>query len=630
MTKTPYLRRLLGLGAVLFVILFGLGTRLVFLQVFLHDRYRKIADSNTQSLSVREPRRGDILDANGNPIAVSIPVKRVIANPVLLGKHYVEIGRQLAPLLSYSEAELIQRLRPTVVRTNESGQPVTNQYVDLKRKLTLDQWQQVTQCMATLKLSVDESTLSRNEKPFYRALRHQSISAVNDEQRLYPNKSLAAHVVGFVQDNETNFNGTILSELVGRDGIEARLDSKLKGVRGWRITETDRRRREILTGREQEVEARPGLNVVLTLDLVIQNIVETEIAEALKKHGAVSVSSLVVRPATGEILAMATLPNYDPNQPGKSPPEFLRNRIISDQVEPGSTFKIVVVSAALNESLVTLTDSFDCENGHFWFQKTLLHDHEPYGVLTVQNIITKSSNIGAAKIGLRLGEDRLYEYIRAFGFGTRTEVPLGGEISGTVHPVRLWDRLTISRIPMGHAIAVTPLQMMMAMCAIANGGKLMRPMLVNRLQDANGHVFAQYEPQMVRQVIGPEASQEMVTALKTVVSKEGTAVKAALEHYTVAGKTGTAQKAGNGHYLAGKYVSSFIGFFPADDPQVCISVVLDDPKQGYYGGQTAAPAFRRIAEQVASYLKIKPDVEEVAPDSGVSLANTKTATPAND
>src|SRR5438552_3877660 len=168
---------------------------------------------------------------------------------------------------------------------------------------------------------------------------------------------------------------------------------------------------------------------------------------------------------------------------------------------------------------------------------------------------------------------------------------------------------------MGQGIAVTPLQMMMAMCTIANGGKLMRPMLVNRLQDASGHVFAQYEPQVVRQVIRPEAAQNMVEALKTVVSKEGTAPKAALEHYTVAGKTGTAQKAGNGHYLPGKYVASFIGFFPADDPQVCISVVLDDPKQGYYGGQTAAPAFRRIAEQVASYLKIKPDVEEGAPDS---------------
>ncbi|HMC26789.1 MAG TPA: penicillin-binding protein 2, partial [Verrucomicrobiae bacterium] len=462
-------------------------------------------------------------------------------------------------------------------------------------------------------------------KPFYRSLRQQAIFSVNDEQRLYPNKSLAAHVVGFVQDNETNFNGTILSELVGRDGIEARLDAKLKGVRGWRITEKDRRRDEILTGREQEVEARPGLNVVLTLDLVIQNIVETEIAEAMKKHGTVSVSSIIARPQTGEILAMATLPNYDPNQPGKSPPDFLRNRIISDQVEPGSTFKIVVVSAALNENLVKLTDSFDCEHGQFWFQKTLLRDHEPYGVLSVEDIITKSSNIGAAKIGLRLGEERLYEYIRGFGFGSRTEVPLGGEIAGTVHPVARWDRLTISRIPMGQGIAVTPLQMMMAMCTIANGGKLMRPMMVNRLQDANGHVFAQYEPQVVRQVIGPDAAQNMVAALKAVVCEGGTAPKAALEHYTVAGKTGTAQKAGNGHYLPGKYVASFIGFFPADDPQVCISVVLDEPKHGYYGGQTAAPVFRRIAEQVASYLKIKPDVEDAAPDPGVSLANTKPA-----
>ena len=612
MIDSKYSRRLIGLAILLFVIFAGLATRLVFLQVFLHDHYRKIADGQTLSLTVREPRRGDILDANGNPLAISLPVKRVIANPAFMGPHYAEIGRSLAPLLGYNEVELVQKLRPTL-RTNESGLLVTNQFVDLKRKLSSEQWQQVTQAMATLPFGIDESKITRTNRPFYRALRQQSITALEDQKRFYPNTNLAAHVVGFAQESETNFNGLFISELRGRDGIEAWWDEKLRGVRGWRITEKDRRRHEILTGREQEVEARPGLNVVLTVDLVIQNIVETELAEAVKKHTPASASAMVVRPRTGEILAMATLPNYSPNNPGRFSPDCLRNRIISDVVEPGSTFKIVVVSGALNEGIVSLTDTFDCENGHFFFQGKTLRDHEPYGVLTVEGIITKSSNIGAAKIGLRLGEDKLYQYIRDFGFGTRSEVTLGGEVRGIVHPVKRWDKLMISRIPMGQAISVTSLQMMMAMCAIANGGKLMRPMLVSRLEDSSGNIFAEYEPQVVRHVIRSETARQMVTALKTVVSKEGTAVKANLEQYTVAGKTGTAQKAGGGHYLPGKYVASFIGFFPADDPEMCISVVLDEPKGGYYGGQTAAPIWRNIAEQTANYLKIKPDREE--PDS---------------
>jgi cell division protein FtsI/penicillin-binding protein 2 len=617
-------RRLCALGLVLFGVFVGLGVRLVFLQVFLHDRYRKIADSNTQSLSVRDPRRGDILDRNGNPLATSLPVKRVLANPSFMGPHYVEVARRLAPLLSYKEDDLVKRLRPTVIRTNQSGVLVTNQNVDLRRKLTIEQWQQVTQAMATLRLNVDETRLSPAQRGFYRALRHNSIVPADDQQRFYPNKTLASHVVGFAQDTETNFNGTIvLRDLVGRDGIEAWLDPKLRGVRGWRITETDRKKREILTGREQEVDARPGLNVVLTLDLVAQHIVETELAELMINHSPVSASAMVVRPRTGEILAMATLPNYDPNRPGDFPMDHLRNRIISDTVEPGSTFKIVVVSAALNEHLVALTDTFDCEQGHWVFQNKVLHDHEPYGVLSVESIITRSSNIGAAKIGLRLGQERLYDYIRAFGFGTRSDIALGGELRGTVHPVHEWDGLTISRIPMGQGITVTPLQMIMAMCVIANNGKLMRPMLVSRLQDSTGTVFAQYEPQLIRQVIAPEAARAMVTALKTVVSKEGTAPKAVMDRYTVAGKTGTAQKAGGGHYLPGKYVSSFIGFFPTDDPEICISVVVDEPKYGYYGGQTAAPVFKAIGQQIASYLKIKPDREDAGADP-VSLVNAKT------
>jgi cell division protein FtsI/penicillin-binding protein 2 len=316
----------------------------------------------------------------------------------------------------------------------------------------------------------------------------------------------------------------------------------------------------------------------------------------------------MVRPRTGEILAMATLPNFDPNEPGHSPMDALRNRVISDTAEPGSTFKIVVVTAGLNENVVSLNNVFDCEEGHFSYAGRMLHDHEPFGLLTVERIITKSSNIGAAKIGIKLGDDKLYEYIQRFGFGARTGIPLPGEVAGTVHPLKNWSKVSIAQIPMGQGVTVTPLQMVMAMSALANHGVLMRPMLVDRLEDASGKVIVKYKPQPVRQVAGPETIREMVTALKTVVTRDGTAVQGGLEHYTVAGKTGTAQKVEHGQYVQ-KFYSSFIGFFPADNPEICISVVMDEPRDSHYGGVVAAPVFHAIAERAANYLNLKPDIE---------------------
>jgi cell division protein FtsI/penicillin-binding protein 2 len=230
--------------------------------------------------------------------------------------------------------------------------------------------------------------------------------------------------------------------------------------------------------------------------------------------------------------------------------------------------------------------------------------------LTVQQIIMKSSNIGAAKVGIKMGEDRLYNYISNYGFGSRTGLPLPGEVVGINRPVKNWSKVSVAQIPMGQGIAVTRLQMAMAMCAIANDGVLMRPMLINRLEDSDGNTVVRYSPQSVRRIISDEAAKDTVEALKTVVSAEGTAAKAAMEHYTVAGKTGTAQKVEDGRYVHGKYISSFIGFFPADNPELCISIVLDEPKEGYYGGQVAGPVFREIAERTANYLNIKPDIED--------------------
>ncbi len=601
----------------------GLGYRLVDLQWLRHDELAALAQQNTGLQYFREPRRGSILDAHGNLLATSIFVKTVCADPVLIGNQRAVVAHTLAPLLHLNEADLYQRLLPRA-RQNDKGEMVTNRYVVLRRKVRDETWQEIQLAMSRLGVGPDEAGWTKDQRAFYHNLRTQAIfpGPVEDQLRVYPNGSLAAHVLGFVNTDELSVGGQPVLETSGQDGVELSLNSSLSGVPGWRVTEMDRRRQELASLRDQDVTPRDGYNVALTIDGVIQHIVETALTNALAKHTPISITGIVIRPQTGEILAMATLPNFDPNNPGASPADARRDRVISDIMEPGSTFKIVVVSGALNDGVVQLNDTFDCDHGHFAYAGRILHDHEPFDLLTTEGIITKSSNIGAAKIGIRLGEDRLYDYAWDFGFGERTGIPLPGEVSGILHPVNDWSKVSIAQIPMGQGVAVTRLQMAMAMCAVANGGRLMQPMLVSRLMDRNGDVVAQYAPQMIRQVISPATDKLMIEALKTVVSPDGTAPDAAMKDYVVAGKTGTAQKAGPGGYLPGKYFASFIGFFPADNPQLCISIVMDDPKEGYYGGQVCGPIFKEIAERCASYLNIPSEQNLPDPDAPPPLVAT--------
>jgi cell division protein FtsI/penicillin-binding protein 2 len=627
------LRHLFVFAVLAGLALTGLGVRLYVVQVVRHEHYKEIVDDNTRRTVLKQPRRGDLLDADGLVLATSVPVKRVLADPSLIHPNQELVARAVAPLLSMSEAEVVHALR--LFRTNDAGAVVTNKFVDFKRKLTFDQWLQVTQALREVSFGMDESRWTKREQRYYEALRSRGVYGVDDYQRVYPGGRLASHVLGYVQEAERFYTNSASRastvEMSGIYGTEHWLDAKLRGMRGWRVTETDSRRREVVVFRDQDVDPRAGLHAKLTIDSFIQQVVEEQLAEAMKKFHAKGVCAIVVRPRTGEILALANLPDFDPNFPGQSDDNSRRNRVIADVHEPGSTFKIVVVSAGLNEQTVTLNDVFDCENGRWQFKGKPLHDHDGgFPSLTVEGIITKSSNIGSAKIAVyRLGEEKLYNYVTSFGFGRRTGITLDGEVSGLLKPWQKWDGVAVSRIPMGQSVATTPLQMVMAMSAIANEGRLMRPMLIDSLVGADGEVFAKFQPQVVRQVIEPRAAQQMVKALKTVPTKKGTAEKAALEHYTVAGKTGTAQvSGGKAGYLHGKYVSSFIGFFPADNPEVCISVLLDEPdiKKGYYGGQTAAPYFKAIAEQVANYLKIKPDRND---SLGETLVGGTNAAPAN-
>ncbi len=353
----------------------------------------------------------------------------------------------------------------------------------------------------------------------------------------------------------------------------------------------------------------------------LQNIVETELDVAVKQYHPKSAVVILMRPQTGEILALANRPNYDPNNFAGAKPEDMKNHAIMDMVEPGSIFKIVTISAAFNEGVVNAESTIFCENGYFASAK--LRDHKPYGDLSVADILMHSSNIGAAKLAMLMGDQKFYEYIRSFGFGERTGIALPGEISGLVYPPHLWNKLTISRMPMGQGVGVTAIQTITALAAIANGGHLMMPQIVHDITDENGVVIASYPPVELRQVISEKVAREMSDDLKKVVSKYGTAPLAAVAGFTgqIAGKTGTAQIPipGGGGYYSDKYIASFEGFMPADHPAFVALVMIEDPKTGpeqYYGGLVAAPIFSRIAEKAARYLNIEPHPDE-SPDNGM-------------
>ena len=596
----------------IFLILIAVGfaviaARLVDLQVVQHAELSRAVKEKTQRATIVNPRRGDILDVNKNILATSVPVKTISANPALIGSLQPVVAHALAPLLQMDEAELMAKLTPKL-RRNAKGEWETNglHYVRLAKNVPEATWQKIYATMTNLSFGVVESNLPPEQKKFLRDLRKSALMADADQMRIYPLGPLGGQVVGFSHADESVINNRAVSQIIGQDGIEFAMQKELSGAAGWRETAQDKRQKELATWRNEDVPVHDGRDVVLTIDSYVQHIAEVAAQEAMEKNSPKSVTVVVMRPKTGEILAMVSLPDYDPNNL-QTVSTNNRNRVINDVVEPGSTFKIVVVSGALNEHVVTLNDIFNCGHGQFEFAGKTLHDHEPFDNLSTLGIITKSSNIGAAKIGIQLGQQKLYDYALNFGFGARTWLPLPGEASGILNPVKDWTKISIAQIPMGHGVAVTRLQMLFAMAAIANGGWLMHPMIIKQLQEHDGTVVQTYHPERVRQVITEDTSRKMVEALKTVVIKGGTAVEAAMKNYQVAGKTGTAQKTEGLGYSKTKFISSFIGFFPAEDPELCISVVMDEPLEGHYGGKVCGPVFKQIAEQCASYLNIPPD-----------------------
>jgi cell division protein FtsI/penicillin-binding protein 2 len=556
--------------------------RLVQLQIVERDKWTVLANDKHSIKTIIYAERGTIQDVNGEVLADNEPIKTVVADGSLV-KNPAAVAAVLAPALEMNRAKI------------EGMMGADRQYIVLKK-------------------GVPESTVNELQK----LLRRESLRGINfvrDSARIYPNGSMLSHVLGYMDYTHR-----------GMDGIEKSFDDYLRGHDGFRYIERDRTGKEIVLYRGLERPARAGCNVRLTIDMSLQNIVETELDTAVKQFKPKSAIVILMRPRTGEILALANRPNFDVNNIGDFPPESRKNRAIMDMVEPGSTFKIVTAAAALNEKVVNPNTMIFCENGRFLYAGKTLKDHHGYGDLSVDDILVKSSNIGAAKLAMMMGEQKFYEYIRRFGFGERTGVNLPGEINGLVHPPHQWSKISISRIPMGQGVGVTPMQTVAAMSAIANGGHLMMPQIVHEIVDEQGATVASYPPVEIRRVVSERAAAQVRDALKNVVSERGTAALAKVAGFTVAGKTGTAQKVNpnGGGYLDDKYIVSFVGFLPAENPEFVGLVLLDDAKttaEQNYGGLVAAPIFSRIAEKAARYMNLQPHPEEM--QGGIILTQSR-------
>ncbi len=586
----------------------GFSVRLVQLQVTMHDEFAAAAAKNHGMLQTTFARRGAILDCTGQPLAQNEPVRMVWADGTLI-KDRETLAHFLAGPLDMEEPALLALLSREKW-SEEKQKNLASPYIVLKHKVPEavidDLRKKIASTLARVQEAKDAHQKPNEDDAKLANAGLRAISFKQDSIRIYPNNEMLCHVVGMI-DGEDH----------GTDGVEKTMDQYLRGHDGLRFTERDRTGKELVPYRAEERPARDGCNVHLTVDLALQDIVESELDAAVKQYRPKMVVGIIMRPQTGEILAMANRPNFNPNRVEKSDMASRRNRAITDQVEPGSTFKIVTVSAALQQHLVKPDTMIPVENGTFQFMGRTLKDTHPFADLSVHDIIVHSSNIGAAKLGIQLGEQRLYEYVRNFGFGERTGVQLPGEIPGLVHPVFRWSKLSISRVPMGQEVCVTPLQMTTAMCVIANGGNLMMPQIVHDVTDPEGNSVTSFSPVTVRRVITPEVAKQMKEALMDVLSKKGTGKNILIPGFLAAGKTGTAQKAGeNGAgYEKGKYVLSFLGFMPAENPQFVCLVMVDEAqveRTKNYGGTVAGPIFAKIAERAARHLGLEPSPEVLA------------------
>ncbi len=552
--------RLYLLAGILLVWFAAIVLRLIDLQIFQYGEFEARAHHQQQRTVEISPKRGIIYDRSGHELAMSINVDSGFAVPS-------EIP-DLATTIS-----LITRI------TKEDPREI------------------LAKCKASRSFCWVARKADAEVADRIKALNLKGIYFEKESKRFYPKRELAAHVLGYVgMDDE------------GLSGIEREYDDQLRGKPGRMLIQVDARRKNFS---RLEKQPDPGENVVLTIDQNIQYIAERELDAAMQETHAQAGTVIVSNPRTGEILALANRPTFNPNLTRRITPEALKDRAVSDVYEPGSTFKVVTISAALDQKITNPNEIFDCQMGSIVVNGMRIRDHKAYGLLSVSDVLANSSDVGAIKIALRLGEERFYRYIQAFGFGQQTGIELPGETRGLAKPLNRWSKVSIGAISMGQEIGISPMQLIGMVATIANDGVWVAPRIVAATATAqSAPQTVIFQPAAQRRVLAPMTAAQMKQMMQGVVL-HGTGKKAVLEGYSVAGKTGTAQKVdpGTHGYSHSNYVASFAGFTPINNPAIAVAVILDSAKGLHQGGQIAAPVFQRVAQQVLAYLHTPHDVD---------------------
>lgn len=557
-----WLKFRIGIILIVFLVFFiALISRAFQLQVLSGKKLKTLAQRQHTTVLQLPPERGVIYDRNGEKLAVSIMANSVCADPSKIADP-VRASGQVAEILNLDSQAVFKK-----ISTPKS-------FCWLARKISPEQ-----------AVSVENADI-------------EGIFLVKEPKRFYPNGELAAHLLGFVG-----------MDAGGLEGLESKYDESLKGKPEKLAWARDAKGKKLFLHVEKnEIKKNESVNLVLTIDNRIQYLVETHLKDAVLSKGAKGGLAIVMDPKTGEILAMANEMGFNPNNVDGLTPEKWRNRAITDFFDPGSTFKPFLVAGALEEKIIKESDKFFCENGNYKIANRVIHEanKKRHGVLTVPDILKYSSNIGAAKIAQKMGKEKFYDYIERFGFGAKTGIDLPGESAGLVRPVKNWVPVDTAMIGFGQGVSVTAIQLIAAVSAIANNGVLMKPYVVRGFADKDNRLIKLYTPTVVRKVISSDVAKRLTNMLTEVVgAPDGTGKNARIVNVAVAGKTGTSQKFDftRGVYSSEKVRTSFMGFFPADNPQVAILVILDEPQRDKWGGVAAAPVFKNIGEQILNCFK---------------------------
>lgn len=547
--------RIATLLAFFLVLFIALGSRAFQLQILSGKTLKALAaDQHTQTLQL-QPDRGIVFDRNGEKLAATIMADSVCADPSKM----TNLGETAATLASILHTDKM------TIQKKLSG---VKNFCWIARRIAPEQAARVSE------------------------LGIEGIFIVKEPKRFYPSGELAGHLIGFVG-----------ADAIGLEGLELKYDKQLRGAPEKLLWTRDAKGTKLYPRVKRPESAKENYNLILTIDSRIQHLVESNLKAAVKAKGAKGGFAIVMDPRTGEILALANEMGFDPNTFSAVNPATGKNKAITDCFDPGSTFKPFLAAAALEKGVVKETDLFNCENGQYRIANRVIHEaqRKRHGVLSFREILKYSSNIGSVKVAEKLGKETFYEYIRKFGFGAKTGIDLPGEVSGLLRPVEKWTRVDASTIAFGQGISVTAIQLITALSAIANQGVLMKPFVVRGLIDRKGKIVQTYHPTEVRRVISPETAKSIAAILTDVVgAKDGTGKNARIVNIAVAGKTGTSQKFdfSRNVYSSEKVKTSFMGFFPAEDPQLSILVILDEPQRDKWGGVAAAPVFRDIGEQL--------------------------------